>query len=532
MVAKKLPGKECAIIRKQEKYNTAVYCRLSSDDGQTGESCSIGTQKTLLTQFCKEYKFNVYDYYIDDGWSGTNFERPDFQRMLGDIEAGKVNMVIVKDLSSFGREYAQMGLFIEHYFEENNIRFLSVSENIDTINGTDNILMPIINVINSLYAKDCSRKTKAAHQALAKEGKYIGGHAPFGYLKAPNDRHHLILAPPAADVVRLIFQLFCEGVGYVRLTKILREKNILNPQAYFNQNNPDYYKSDYWRKPCDWHATSVRVILSNPIYLGKTVFGRTENKGFYQKKRIAKPQDEWIVVDNTHEPIITQETWDTVQKLMASKRRETKGSEIQMFSGLVKCADCGSSLSASYDGRKGKYKGFSCWVYKNYGKQRCTSRAIGWVTLCTLVLEDIQRNASAASSGQQKYLDALASMKSDKQKKEAAKLERELKKAEKWIAELDKVISKLYGDNALGKLSDERYATMAQSYEEEQARLKTSAAHLSTVINKTNEAFDHAETFTKLISQYPDIQELNTKILNELIDKIAVHAQTAAKTSE
>lgn len=514
------------MIRKQEKYSAAVYCRLSSDDGQTGESCSIGTQKTLLTQFCKEHKFNVYDYYIDDGWSGTNFERPDFKRMLGDIETGKVNLVVVKDLSRFGREYAQMGLFIEHYFEENNIRFLSVSENIDTINGTDNILMPITNVINSLYAKDCSRKTKAAHQALAKEGKYIGGHAPFGYLKDPDDRHHLIPDPPAADVVRLIFQLFCEGVGYVRLTKILREKNILNPQAYFNQNNPDYYKSDYWRKPFDWHATSVRVILSNPIYLGKTVFGRTENKGFYQKKRIAKPQDEWIIADNTHEPIITQETWDTAQKLMASKRRETKGGEIQMFSGLVKCADCGSSLSASYDGKKGKYKGFSCWVYKNYGKQRCTSHAIGWVTLCTLVLEDIRRNASAACVAKQKYIDALSSMKTDKQKKETAKLARELKKAEKRIAELNTVIAKLYEDNALGKLSDERYATMSQAYEEEQAQLKSSAAHLSDVISKADVVFDNAETFTKLISQYTDIQELNTKILNELIDKIIVHEKT------
>jgi len=175
-----------------------------------------------------------------------------------------------------------------------------------------NILMPITNVINSLYARDCSRKVKAAHRARAKDGKYIGGHAPFGYVKDPNDRHHLIIDPPAAEVVKQIFKMFAEGIGYVRTTKILREQKILNPQAYFNQNNPDYYKSEYWRKPFDWYATSVRVILSNRIYLGQLVFGKTKCKGFYNKKRVPAPEDEWIVVEGTHEPIISRELWDTV----------------------------------------------------------------------------------------------------------------------------------------------------------------------------------------------------------------------------
>lgn len=365
------------MFTKQEKYSAAVYCRLSSDDGQAGESGSIQTQKTILAQYCKEQSFPIIDYYCDDGWSGTNFDRPGFKRMLSDIDEGKINLVVVKDLSRFGREYAQMGLYIEHYFEENSVRLITLGENIDTINGTDNILMPITNVINSLYAKDCSRKTKAAHRARAKDGKYLSGHALFGYVKDPADRHKLIVDPTAAEIVRNIFKMFSEGIGHVRMTKILREQKVLNPQAYFNQNNPDFYQSEYWRQPFDWHATSVRAILNNEAYLGKTVFGKTKKKGFHSKKRVAAPKEEWIVVENTHEPLVTQETWDIVHKLMESRRRECRTGEIQMFAGLVKCADCGSALSVSYDGKKQKFKSFSCWVYKNYGKQRCTSHAIG-----------------------------------------------------------------------------------------------------------------------------------------------------------
>ena len=219
----------------------AVYCRLSQDDGSVGESGSIQTQRTLLTQYCKEQHISIADYYCDDGWSGTNFERPEFQRMLEDIESGKVNTVVVKDLSRFGREYAQMGMYIEHYFEQKNVRFISVAESIDSAKGLDNLVLPFTNVINSFYARQASTKTRAAHQARARSGMFMGSRAPFGYQKDPNDRHHLIVDPPAADVVRDIFRMFADGIGYVRMTKILREKGVLNPQAYFNQNNPNYY---------------------------------------------------------------------------------------------------------------------------------------------------------------------------------------------------------------------------------------------------------------------------------------------------
>lgn len=501
----------------------AIYCRLSQDDGSVGESGSIQTQRTLLTQYCEEHGITIGGYYCDDGWSGTNFERPDFKRMLDDIEAGKINMVVVKDLSRFGREYAQMGMYIEHYFEQKGVRFLSVAENIDSANGLDNLVLPFTNVINSFYARQSSSKTKAAFQARARAGMFIGSRAPFGYIKDPDDNHHLIVDPPAADVVRDIFRMFADGVGYVRMAKILRERGVLNPQAYFNQNNPDYFKSDYWRQPHDWHPTSIRVILNNPVYLGKTVFGRTKTKGFFDKSRVHTDEEDWIVVDDTHEALITQELWDTVHQMMAARRRENGKGEVQPFIGLVKCAGCGSALNVSYDKRKGKYTSFSCWVYKNYGKQRCTSHAISYNALSRLVLEDIRRNAIVAKKYTAKYMEMLVAAKEEKKKADTDRLKRELKAADKRIDELSKILTRIYEDVALERISEERYQAMAPGYEREQALLKAKRDELSREIESSEEVYENIERFLPVIWKYTDIEKLDARILNELIDRIVVH---------
>lgn len=511
------------MIEKEKEYRAALYCRLSSDDAYLGESGSIKTQRALLTQYCKENNIPVYDVYTDDGFSGTNFERPAFKRMLNDLESHKANLVIVKDLSRFGREYAQMGMYIENDFEDWNIRFISIGENIDTLNGTDEILMPITNVINSQYAKECSRKTKQAHRALAKEGKFIGSRAPFGYIKDPKDRHHLLVDEEAASVVRSIFKMFCDGIGYVRMTKILREKKILNPQAYFNKNNPDYYKSDYWRQNFDWHATSIRVILNNPVYLGQTTFGRTKVKGKTKKKKVATEESEWIVVENTHEPIIDKATWNLAHDIMKNRRRETKSGETQMFAGLVKCSDCGSALNVSRNAKTGKYTSFSCWVYKNYGKERCTSHAIGYKTLYNIVLENIRRQAECASVQKEKYLEMLKNQMAEKATQDIKSVKNELKKINKRIAQLEKILNKLYEDRALEKITEERYLSMNTNYENEYNELKERQNVLTQQIEKIEATECNAEAFTNLIENYLNITELNARILNELIDKIVVH---------
>lgn len=511
------------MIEKEKEYRAALYCRLSSDDAYLGESGSIKTQRALLTQYCKENNIPVYNVYTDDGFSGTNFERPAFKRMLNDLESHKANLVIVKDLSRFGREYAQMGMYIENDFEDWNIRFISIGENIDTLNGTDEILMPITNVINSQYAKECSRKTKQAHRALAKEGKFIGSRAPFGYIKDPKDRHHLIVDEEAASVVRSIFKMFCDGIGYVRMTKILREKKILNPQAYFNKNNPDYYKSDYWRQNFDWHATSIRVILNNPVYLGQTTFGRTKVKGKTKKKKVATDESEWIVVKNTHEPIIDRATWNLAHDIMKNRRRETKSGETQMFAGLVKCSDCGSALNVSRNAKTGKYTSFSCWVYKNYGKERCTSHAIGYKTLYNIVLENIRRQAECASGQKEKYLEMLKNQMAEKATQDIKSVKNELKKINKRIAQLEKILNKLYEDRALEKITEERYLLMNTNYENEYNELKERQNVITQQIEKIETTECNAETFTNLIEKYLNITELNARILNELIEKIVVH---------
>ena len=510
------------MIEREHTYRAALYCRLSSDDSNLGESGSIQTQRALLTQYCHENNFPIYDIYVDDGCTGTNFNRPEFTRMIKDLEAHRANLVIVKDLSRFGREYAQMGMYIENDFEDWNIRFISISENIDTLNGSNGILMPLTNVINSQYAKECSRKTKQAHRALAKEGKYIGSRPPFGYIKDPENRHHLIIDEEAAETVRYIFKMFCDGIGYVKMTKILREEKIINPQAYFNRNNPDYYKSDYWRQDFDWHATSIRAILNNPIYLGQTVFGRTKRKGSQKKKTIHTDESEWIVVENTHEPIITKETWDLAHDIMKNRRRETKHGVTHMFAGLVKCEGCGSALNVSYDARKGKFTGFSCWVYKNYGKDRCTSHAIGYKTLYNIVLNDIRKKAEFVTTQKSRYLALLESKMEENIQQDVKKLQGELKRITNRKNQIDKISQKLYEDRALEKIPEDRYLSLSTVYDEEYTQLTSRKEEIESLLTEIETNKENIQFFTQLIEKYSDIQELNTKTLNELIVKIVV----------
>ena len=416
-----------------------------------------------------------------------------------------------------------MGMYIENDFEDWNIRFISIGENIDTLNGTDGILMPITNVINSHYAKECSRKTRQAHRALAKEGKFIGSRAPYGYIKDPKDRHHLIVDPEAAAVVQDIFQMFCSGIGFVRMTKILREREVLNPQAYFNKNNPDYYKSDYWRQDFDWHATSIRTILNNPVYLGQVTFGRSKTIGRTKKKKVATDEKDWIVVENTHEAIIDRETWDTVHSMMKNRRRENVRGEIQMFAGLVKCADCGSALNVSYNAKKGCFKSFSCWVYKNYGKERCSSHSISYNALYNIVFDDIRRQAEDVANSKDKYIRLLQYKMDEKTEQDIKMAKSQLKKAEKRLVQLEKVLNKLYEDRALEKITEERYLAMNGKYENEYSELKAQSEELRTKITAAETAEQNAQIFSDLVEKYVDLKELNARILNELIDRIVIH---------
>lgn len=258
------------MIRKQN-YKAALYCRLSVDDGNFGGSVSIETQKVLLEQYCKDHSITDYTFYCDDGCSGTNFDRDAFRQMYKDIQNGKIDLVVVKDLSQFGRNYVETGMYVRE-FTDNNIRFIAADDNYDSLVNGDDLLFPIKNVVNEMYARDVSKKTKAAKKAKARDGQFIASKAPFGYKIDPADRHHLIIDEPAAQVVKRIFRLAAEGISYNKMAKMFCEEKVLTPIAYFNKNNPDYFKSDYWSKEFDWHVTSIRTIPDNEVYLGQLVY--------------------------------------------------------------------------------------------------------------------------------------------------------------------------------------------------------------------------------------------------------------------
>lgn len=517
-------------MKKQQHYKAALYCRLSVDDGNFGGSVSIETQKILLEQYCKDHKITDYKFYCDDGCSGTNFDRPSFKKMLSDIDEGKINLVIVKDLSRFGRNYVEAGMYVQR-FTDSNIRFIAADDNYDSLVNSDDLLFPIKNVVNEMYARDVSKKTKAAKKAKARDGQFIGSKVPFGYKIDPNDRHHLIVDEPAAQVVKRIFRLASEGVGYNKMAKIFREEKVLTPIAYFNLNNPDYFKSDYWRKEFDWHVTSIRAILNNEVYLGKLVYGKQRNKSMKSKEKVRNPKEDWIVVENCHEPIITQELWDTVHKILNAKHRPAKAGEVQMFAGLLYCSDCGHCLTYSQKQRKdGSYHGaYSCWMYKTHGKEYCASHYITFDTIYELVLIDIQRNLFQYRKNTDKFKSILSRRYQSDSQKQAEQITLEYEQKQKRCEELDKIISRLYEDNVLGRIGDERYESMSQSYELEQVEIKKALPILKSKIDELKRQSDCADNFINVIKKYTIIDKLDAAILNELIDKIVVHHKEQAE---
>jgi len=512
------------IMKNKQPKKAALYCRLSVDDGRMGESVSIGSQKLLLEQYCKDHAIDNYEVYDDDGYSGTNFDRPAFQRMFEDIQNGLIDTVLVKDQSRFGRSYIEVGMYVEK-FKELGVRFIAVSDNYDSMKNENDMMFPMRNVLNDYFAREASLKTRTAKKAKAKAGQYIGSKPPFGYKLDPNDRHHLVIDEPAAETVRRIFRMAAQGIGFNKTTKIFREEKVLTPIAYFNLHNPDYFKSDYWRKEFDWHVTSIRVILENEVYLGKLVYGKRKNVSMKSKKKVFCPREEWIIVENCHEPIISQELWDDAHRMMSVKRRATKTGEFQIFAGHLYCADCGHALTYSQKKRRdGTYHGaYSCWLYKTHGKEYCASHYINYDVIYNIVLKDVRRVLKSYRKNKDEFIAFLNNKCSGISSQRIVQLKNELKKSQGRIDELNHLLNKLYEDNALGKLPDDRYVQMSNRFEKELHELMESVSRTTEELNKYSFQNNETEKFTKIIDQYTDIKELDSEIINELIDKVLVH---------
>ena len=502
-----------------EKW-TALYVRLSRDDENEGDSNSIQHQIEILTKYCKDHAISRYQIYKDDGFSGTNFKRPGFLDMIGDIEAGLVNMVIVKDMSRFGRNYLEVGLYTEIRFPEMGVRFIAVNDGVDSDDQMGNDFTPFRNIINEWYAKDTSKKIRAVFRNKGMSGQRLAVNAPYGYIKGEDG--HLLVDEETAPVVELIFQLCVEGNGPGKIARMLKEREIPTPGTITFQRTGQtsrYFPDD----PCRWNPATVLSILGQDAYLGRTTNFKTTKLSYKSKKTVINSPDKWAVFEGTHEAIIDKETWEIVQKSREHRRRPTKMGEMGLFSGLAYCADCGAKL---YHHRSITLtKEQESYICSNYqSRKKCTAHYIRAVVLEQLVLQNLQRVVAYAQEDENEFVRRVMENKTAVQRAEQEQAKRKLEKQERRISELDRIIQQLYEDRVSGALSAERFAKLSGGYEKEQKELKQSAKELQTVVSAIETQAVNVQSFLKIVRKYTAPTELTPALLREFVEKIVVHA--------
>ena len=508
--------------RTTEEQWTALYCRLSCDDDLQGDSNSIRNQKMLLKQYADEHRLRNVKFYVDDGYSGSNFDRPDFQRMIRDIDEGKVSAVIVKDMSRFGRDHILVGYYTKYYFAEADVRFIAVYDQVDSELNPDDDITPFKNILNEMYAKDCSKKIKAVMKAKGNAGKHLATHPPLGYKKDPNDKEKWVIDERGAKTVREIFSLCMNGYGPTQIARILTERKIDTPVVYFHKHGlptPAKLREDSEI----WDQKSVARILENVEYTGCTVNFKTYKKSYKSKKRIKLPQEDWLIFENTQEVIIDRQTFDSVQKIRQCKRRPSRMGEMSSLSGMVYCADCGKRMYLCRCTTMKQAEYFNCSTYRKKKKNLCTSHQITVKAVETLLLDDLKRTLRFAQSQKEEFLRMLEENSEVKTKQEIKENLRELSAAEERIKALDKIIQSLYEDKVAGILSEERYLKLSDTYETEQADLTEKAQMLKAEIEKDKKEKDEILDFLCLVEKYSSIEELTPEIIRSFVDRIIVH---------
>jgi len=501
-------------MKEQTKYNVAIYCRLSKDDDVRGsESSSINSQKEILERHVKQNRWRIHDYYIDDGWSGTNFQRPAFERMIDDIEDGKVNMVITKDLSRLGRNYIQAGQITEVYFPSKGVRYIALNDGVDTINSEDSIA-PFLNVLNDFYAKDVSKKIRTAVRSRKQRGEYLSNYAPIGYQKDPKDKHRLIVEETGAAIVKRIFEMAQSDMGGKKICHVLNDECVPTPA-----NHRRWLVHGIEPKPALWHAETVIAILRNRTYLGETVQGIYDCARFKRTPTKRKPQDEWIITPETHESLVNQETWEYVQKMIDARNRPIKSNVIQLFAGFVKCEDCGSALGYAYSQGIEQY---TCGAYRRHGRKYCSCHYIRKDVLEHVVIDDIRKYSKLAKNKADELTQQLHEQNGDKDASYINTLTSELETLHARDAELNGIMKRLYEDSVLGKLSDDRFNTFLAEYEKEQSDVRTKINATKQKIGEVKANQRDTDSWIKLIRNYTMIKKLDRTVLSELVDKIVV----------
>jgi len=501
--------------------------RLSKDDDSSSESSSISTQRKMLLSFVKENGFSIYDEYIDDGYTGTNFERPAFKRMIKDILDKKVNLALTKDLSRLGREYITTGQYTEIFFPEHGVRYIAINDGYDS-ESLYNDIAPFKNVVNEMYARDTSKKIKSAFETKMEEGSYIGSFAPYGYQKDPEDKNHLIVDENTAPIVQEIFDMAEMGTKPIDISRYLNGKGIMTPAMYRCHNRP-YLNIDNYSKRKEWRPESISKILRNIVYLGHTAQGKTEKASFKSKVTIVKPQSEWKIVKNKHEAIITKEQFDNVRKRVEGRVNKRKSNFKNIFSGIAKCADCGRNMSTTGTRKKGAVANLVCGRYKLYGSKECTNHFLDYETLYNIVLDELKKHIFLTEEEKKSILKELQeNFNEEKGIDSCSKLIEEYKSS---IKNTDNIIRHLYEDNVNGKISDMRFTNLLSTYENQQLEMKSKIQELE-IREKTAEDSkkESYRKFFELIAEFDDISELTPDLLYKVIDHIEIDQGHYEKT--
>ena len=520
---------------------TALYERLSRDDDLAGDSNSIVNQKKMLEDYAKNNGYTNTVHFTDDGFSGGSFERPGWKQMLSRIENGDIGTVIVKDMSRVGRDYLQVGFYTEVFFREKGVRFIAVSNGVDSTNNTSSEFAPFLNIMNEWYLRDCSRKITAVLRAKGKEGKPITSNPPYGYVKSPDDKNLWLADEEAAEVVKKIFRLTVEGMGPYQIAKRLMAEKVEKPSYYQATRQRGNFKTmcDF-ETPYNWTGGSVVRILERPEYMGDTVNFRSHKESYKDKKAVKNSSEDILIFQDTHEPIIDRRTWYLVQELRKTVRRVDTSGEGSLLTGKLYCADCGgkmhyrrSTTRAGRDWRgipNGEVQhtsaGLNCSTYnssrKKY-KQVCCSHSIKEDTVKQLILETIRYALKSVHMDEAAFIKSMRSASEVRDKGEVKKLKTDLAKKEKRFADLDLLIKKVYEDNAMGKLPYRRYEMLSSDYEKEQQEIEIVMEEIREKLTQFEDDTDRTEEFLSLVHKYTDIQELTPAIVNEFVDKVLVH---------
>ena len=526
-------------MAKQTIYNAGIYVRLSQEDMRAGESLSIEHQKLILTKYVREQGWNLVDTYVDDGFSGTDFNRPSVQRLLSDAQTGRINLIICKDLSRFGRNYIEVGQYIDYIVPLHNIRFIALNDNVDTANRDSNAMemMPVINLFNEWHASSTSKKIKAVNLANAKAGKYTCANAAYGYTKADDEKHTPIIDPEAAEVVRRIFKLRSQGMSPRAIGDQLNAENIPIPSDYRCQKK-GIVNTKYTRHL--WTQVQIRQILDNPIYLGKLAMMRVTSVSYKNHKKVRKDPSEWVVTEDTHEAIISQELWDKVreaEKAVSHGKRDGKG-VTQPLSGMLFCPDCGYKMKAA--GRKRTLKSgelirecyYNCSSYVLHGKELCSTHYISQKQIEAVIIADIRSMAELVVKDEQTARAAFLSKKEQQTSRQSKADIKKLNDSKHRLAELENLMQSVYEDKVMGKIPEHICVSFLEKYEAEQQELRAVIADLEERLSAEKQDREDVEEFIRRLKKYVDVQTLTRELGLELIEYVTVGAYTPNEPRE